>query len=64
MTVYKACEIAKERGITTLGEIMKYLLDNPAEFFPIEKRTNELFELLGEAVPYERWTPIDEILNK
>ena len=42
---------------------MKYLLDNSAEFFPIEKRTDELFELLGEAAPYERWTSIDEILN-
>ena len=64
MTVYKACEIAKERGMTKLGEIMKYLLDNPAEFFPIEKRTDELFDLLGEAAPYECWTSIDEILNK
>ena len=64
MTVYRACGIAKERGMTTLGEVMKYLLDNPAEFFPIDKRTYELFELLGEAAPYERWTPIDEILNK
>lgn len=64
MTVYRACEIAKEHGMTTLGEIMKHLLDNPAEFFPIEKRSDELFELLGEAAPYERWTPIDDILNK
>lgn len=64
MTVHKACEIAKERGMTKLGEIMKYILDNPREFFPIEKISDELFELLREADPYDRWTPIDEILNK
>lgn len=64
MTIYKACEIAKDRGMTKLGEIMKYLLDNPAEFFPIEKRSDELFELLAEADPYEHWTLIDDILNK
>ena len=64
MTLYNACEIAKDCGLETIEEAVYNIILHRGQLFSYSEEQTELNELLTEAKSYDEKQSIDFILGE